>query len=64
MAADSYYPLMTSDPAVKKEYIVKITDQHLNNVFDGKDKNVLTSIIIQDDYMSKVAAKKTKEKKD
>lgn len=34
IAQDSYYPLMTNDPAIKKEYILKITDEHLDKVFD------------------------------
>ena len=47
IAQDSYYPLMTNDPAIKKEYILKITDEHLNRVFDDKDrKQVLNSILI------------------
>ena len=38
---------MTNDPAIKKEYILKITDEHLNRVFDDKDrKQVLNSILI------------------
>ena len=65
MAQDSYYPLMTNDPAIKKEYILKITDEHLNKVFDDKDrKQVLNSIFIQDDYMSAMNNKKKKEKKE
>ena len=35
---DSYYPLVTEDPAKKKEYTVKITDNQLNNVFSKNDK--------------------------
>jgi hypothetical protein len=47
---------MTNDPAKKKEYILNITDEHLNKVFDDKDrKQVLNSIFIQDDYMSKMS---------
>lgn len=62
MAQDSYYPLMTNDPAKKKEYILNITDEHLNKVFDDKDrKQVLNSIFIQDDYMSKMSQKKKKK---
>jgi hypothetical protein len=34
MAMDSYYPLMTTDPTIHKEYILKITDEHLDKVFD------------------------------
>lgn len=52
MAMDSYYPLMTTDPSIKKEYILKITDEHLNKVFDKNNNQVQNSIIIQDDYMS------------
>lgn len=62
IAQDSYYPLMTNDPAIKKDYILKITDQHLNKVFDDKDrKQVLQSILIQDDYMSQMNNKKKKK---
>lgn len=55
MGLDSYYPLVTEDPKKKKEYVLKITDTHLNNVFgSGKNENSqfnLQSIIIQDNYI-------------
>lgn len=64
VATDSVYPLFTTDPKLRKEYTLKIngkdpnkkiTDSQLNSVFDNKNKsnNVLQSICIQDDYMSK-----------
>lgn len=47
MAKDSIYPLMSNDPSIKKDFIVKINDGHLNQVFDGQNKkNVLKSIYI------------------
>lgn len=50
---DSIYPLMTKDPQKKKEFIRKIHDQKLENVFGEKNINNfnLQSIMIQDDYI-------------
>lgn len=52
---DSYYPLMTTDPAKRKEYTLKITDNKLNNAFDSKEdpKFNLQSIYIQENYIGK-----------
>ena len=51
---DSYYPLMTQDPAIKKEYVLKITDKKLENVFDKKEPAFnLQSIYIEDNYIGK-----------
>jgi hypothetical protein len=33
---DSFYPLVTEDPSKRKEYTLKITDTHLDNVFGDK----------------------------
>jgi hypothetical protein len=35
---DSMYPLMTKDETLKKEYTLKITDDHLDKVFGGTAK--------------------------
>ena len=65
MAKDSIYPLMSNDPSIKKDFIVKINDGHLNQVFDAQNrKNVLKSIYIQDDYMTRMAKDSGKKKKD
>lgn len=50
MGQDSIYPLMTTDPKIQKETISKI---HIANRRFRKTKNLLKSIKIQDDYMSK-----------
>ena len=53
VAKDSIYPLMTNDPSIKKDFIVKINDGHLNQVFDNNNrKNVLKSIYIKEAYMT------------
>ena len=49
LSEDSVYPLMTQDPALKREYVAKI---HLANKKFRKTKNVLKSLKIQDDYMT------------
>ena len=65
IAKDSIYPLMSNDPSIKKDFIVKINDGHLNQVFDSENKkNVLKSIYIQDDYMTRMAKDSGKNKKD
>ena len=65
VAKDSIYPLMSNDPSIKKDFIVKINDGHLNQVFDSNNKkNVLQSVYIQDDYMTRMAKDSGKKKKD
>jgi len=51
---DSYYPLMTNNPEKKREYTLKITNNHLENVMGQKNSNLfnLQSIYIQDNYMA------------
>jgi hypothetical protein len=49
---DSHYPLMTTDPAIRKEYLVKVNDKHLNNVFSSQiDGNVNLQSVILDNYI-------------
>jgi hypothetical protein len=36
---DSYYPLVTDDPALKVEFTKKIHREQLNNVFDPQNQN-------------------------
>ena len=56
---------MSNDPSIKKDFIVKINDGHLNQVFDDSNrKNVLKSIYIQDDYMTQMAKDSGKKKRD
>lgn len=65
VSKDSIYPLMSNDPSIKKDFIVKINDGHLNQVFDDTNrKNVLKSIYIQDDYMTQMAKDSGKKKRD
>ena len=49
------YPLMTQNPKLQKDYLIKITDKKLDRVFDQENKGKfnLDSVYIQDDYISK-----------
>lgn len=49
---DSHYPLMTNDPKISKDYLVKVNDKHLNNVFSSQiDGNVNLQSVIMDNYI-------------
>lgn len=53
MGQDSYYPLVTEDPEIHKDYSLKIPSAQLDRVFDKKHKNQfnLQSLYINDNYV-------------
>ena len=52
---DSFYPLVTEDPSKRKEFTLKITDNHLNKVFGNgavhQSQFNLQSIYIEENYI-------------
>lgn len=53
MGQDSFYPLVTEDPEIHRDYNLKIPSAQLDRVFDKKNTNQfnLQSVYINDNYV-------------